>query len=82
MGGGKYRVSVGSASLEDMVFETRYFAIDGPFANSLPTHHYQTFNIGIVDLSEARECKLTVRPVSRVGHTLLYLKSIELTLLH
>jgi alpha-L-fucosidase len=80
--GGKYRVSVGSASLEDMVFETRYFAIDGPFADSLPPYHYQTFNIGIVALSEAGECKLTIRPVSRVGHNLMCLKSIELTPLH
>jgi alpha-L-fucosidase len=77
--GGKYRVSVDSASLEDTVFETRYFAIDGP-PECLPrTYHYQTFNIGIVDLSEAREYKLTIRAASRVGHNLMYLKSIELT---
>jgi alpha-L-fucosidase len=77
--GTKYRVSVGSASLEDTVFETRYFAIDGPFEHSLRPYHYQTFNIGIVDLSEAGQCKLTIRPASRVGHNLMYLKSIELT---
>jgi hypothetical protein len=32
-----------------------------------------------VDLSEAGEYKLTIRPASRVGHNLMYLKSIELT---
>jgi alpha-L-fucosidase len=77
--GGKYRVSVGSGSLEDTVYETRYFAITGP-PECLPrSYHYQTFNIGIVDLSEAGEYKLTIRPASRVGHNLMYLKSIELT---
>jgi alpha-L-fucosidase len=84
--GGKYRVSVGSASLEATVFYTRYFAIEGPFeclplltTECLPRHyHYQALNIGSVDLSEAAEYKLTIRPASRVGHNLMYLKSIEL----
>jgi hypothetical protein len=80
--GAKYRVSVGSESLEDTVFETRYFAIDGPFEHRLQPYHYQTFNIGIVDLSQAGLCKLTIRPASTVGHNLMYLKSIELTPLH
>ena len=88
--GGKYQVSVGTASLEATVFYTRYFAIEGPFGclpllttECLPRdYHYQTLNIGTVDLSEAGDYKLTIRPASRVGHNLMYLKSIELTPLH
>ena len=43
--GAKYRVSVGSESVEDTVFETRYFAFNGPFEHRLNPYHYQTFNI-------------------------------------
>jgi alpha-L-fucosidase len=77
--GGKYRVSVGSASLEATVGDTRYTAISGPFQCLTRFCHFQTFNIGTVDLSQAAEYKLTIRPASRLGHNLMYLKSIELT---
>jgi alpha-L-fucosidase len=80
--GPKYRVSVGSASLEETVHETPYFAIEGPPPAPPRSYHYQTFNIGIVDLPQAGDCKLTIRPVSSVGHNLMYFKSIELTQLH
>ena len=80
--GAKYRVSVGSASLEETVHETPYFAIVGPPESPPRSYHYQTVNIGIVDLSQAGDCKLIIRPVSRNGHNLMYFKSIELTQLH
>jgi alpha-L-fucosidase len=74
--GGKYQVSAGSASVEATVFDTgAYCGHDGP---CLPGFHYQTVNIGFVDLSEAGEYKLTIRPASRIGHDLMYFKSIEL----
>jgi alpha-L-fucosidase len=76
--GGKYRVSVGSESLEETVFDTGAccFYEGSPCGKA---YEYRTFSIGIVDLSEAGECKLTIRPTSTVGHNLMYLKSIELT---
>jgi alpha-L-fucosidase len=74
--GGKYRVSVGSASLEATVFDTGGYCFY--LLPCEPGFHYQTVNIGSVDLSEAAEYKLTIRPASRVGHNLMYFKSIEL----
>jgi hypothetical protein len=79
-GGGKYRVSVGSASLEATVFDTDSSILEYCFVlhPCQPGYHYQTFNIGSVDLSEAGQYKFTIRPASTVGHDLMYLKSIEL----
>ena len=76
--GGKYRVSVGSVPLEATVVNTGAFCFD----IGLPCetgYEYRTYNIGIVDLSEAGQYKLTIRPASAAGHDLMYLKSIELT---
>jgi alpha-L-fucosidase len=76
--GGKYRVSVGSVPLEATVVNTGAFCFD----IGLPCetgYEYRTYNIGIVDLSEAGQYKLTIRPASTAGHDLMYLKSIELT---
>ena len=67
--GGKYRVSVGSAPLEAAVVNTGAFCFD----IGLPCetgYQYRTYNIGIVDLSEAGQCKLTIRPASTAGHDL------------
>jgi alpha-L-fucosidase len=76
--GGKYRVSVGSAPLEATVVNTGAFCFD--LGRPCETgYQYRTFNIGTVDLSEAAEYKLTIRPASTVGHNLMYFKSIELT---
>jgi len=74
--GGKYRVSVGSASLEAAVFDTDAYCFD--LRPCEPGYHYGTYNIGIVDLSGAGQYKLTIRPASTIGHDLMYLKSIEL----
>jgi hypothetical protein len=67
---------VGSASLEATVFDTGGYCFY--LLPCEPGFHYQTVNIGSVDLSEAAEYKLTIRPASRVGHNLMYFKSIEL----
>jgi alpha-L-fucosidase len=76
--GGKYQVSVGSAPLEAMVVNTGAFCFD--LGRPCETgYQYRTFNIGTVDLSEAAEYKLMIRPASTVGHNLMYFKSIELT---
>jgi alpha-L-fucosidase len=76
--GGKYRILVGSTSLETTVVNTGAFCFD--IGRPCETgYEYRAFNIGTVDLSEAREYKLTIRPTSNVGHGLMYLKSIELT---
>jgi hypothetical protein len=75
--GGKYRVSVGSASLEARVVDTGAYCFDlGRPCEA--GYQYQAYNIGIVDLSEAGEYKLTIRPASALGHNLMYFKSIEL----
>jgi alpha-L-fucosidase len=75
--GGKYRVSVGSASLEETVLDIGAYGCDqeGPCERGF---HFRAFNAGIVDLPEAREYKLRIGPASRVGQNLMYLKSIEL----
>ena len=76
--GGKYQVSVGSASFETTVVNTGAFCFD----EGLPCktgYEYRAFNIGTVDLSQAGEYKLTIRPTSEAGHYLMYLRSIELT---
>ena len=75
--GGKYRVSVGSASLEGRVEDTGAYCYDlgGPCEAG---YHYHAFNIGTVDLSEAGEYKLRIRPASALGHNLMYFNSIEL----
>ena len=76
--GVKYRLSVGSAALEDTVFDTGAYCFDlgGPCE---PGFQYRTYNAGIVDLSQAGEYKVAIRPAVRIGHNLMYLKSIELT---
>jgi len=75
--GGKYRVSVGSASLEARVEDTGAYCFDlgSPCERGC---QYQAYDLGKVDLSEAGEYKLTIRPAGRVGHNLMYFKSIEL----
>jgi hypothetical protein len=75
--GGKYRVSVGSASLEATVVDTGAYCFDlgGPCERG---YKYHAYNLGTVDLSEAGEYKLTIRPASVLGHNLMYFKSIEL----
>jgi alpha-L-fucosidase len=76
---GKYRVSVGSASLEARVVDTgAYCFVLGVGRPCEAGYHYQAFNIGTVDLSEAGEYKLTIRPASALGHNLMYFNSIEL----
>jgi alpha-L-fucosidase len=76
--GKKYGVSVGSEALEAAVVDTGAFCFD----TGLPCetgYQYRTYNIGIVNLSEAGQYKLTIRPAGTTGHDLMYLKSIELT---
>lgn len=76
--GGEYRVMVGSASLQATVFNTvspGWCSYVHPFQEQFC---YQTTNIGFVDLAEAGEYELTIRPASNVGHNLMYLRSIEL----
>lgn len=75
--GGKYQVSVGKVTLEAKVVDTRAYCYDmgGPCE---AWYHYLGCNIGTVDLSEAREYKLTIRPASALNHNLMYFNSIEL----
>jgi len=76
--GGKYQVSLGSTTLEDTVFDTGAYCFDrGEPCES--GFQYRTYNAGIVDLSQAGEYEVTMRPASRIAHNLMYLKSIELT---
>jgi hypothetical protein len=69
---------MGSASLETTVVNTGAFCFAQGRACETG-YEYRAFNIGTVDLSEARQYKLTITPTSNVGHCLMYLKSIELT---
>lgn len=76
--GRKYRVSVDSASLEATVLNTHAYCGD----TGLPCEagfQYRTYNIGIVDLPIAGQYKLVINPVTSAGHSLMYLKSIQLT---